>query len=68
MKITAMGLVAFTTFFLFILVLLSTLPVGFGLIFFLTLIGQALVVLMVYKVLTDDFKTSKTFEDFYQEQ
>ena len=67
MKITVMGLVGFTTFFLFILVLLSTLPVGSGLVFFLSLIGHALVGLMVDKVLKDDFITSKTFDDFYQE-
>ncbi|WP_262510974.1 hypothetical protein [Tenacibaculum gallaicum] len=35
--------------------------------FILTVIGQLLVVLMVYKVLRENYTTDKTFEDFYED-
>lgn len=40
----------------------------FGLVFYLTVLGQVLVVLMVYKVLTDNYTTNKTFEHFYEDK
>jgi hypothetical protein len=30
-------------------------------------IGQILLIITVYKVLTDDYTTTKTFEDFYED-
>jgi hypothetical protein len=41
---------------------------AFNWIFYATVLGQGLVLLMVYKVLTDNYKTSKTFEDFYEDR
>ena len=67
MKNTALFLVVFNTVFLFVLMIMSRLPVNFYWIFYLTMIGQALVVLMVYKVLRDTYTTDKTFEDFYED-
>lgn len=67
MKNTALFLVVFNTVFLFVLMIMSRLPVNFYWIFYLTMIGQALVVLMVYKVLRDTYTTNKTFEDFYED-
>jgi len=29
--------------------------------------GQVFLLIMVYKVLTDNYKTEKTFEDFYED-
>jgi hypothetical protein len=40
----------------------------FGLVFFLVVFGQGLLIFTVYKVLTDDYTTDKTFEDFYEDR
>ena len=67
MKNSAMFLVLFTTAFLFVLTGLIFAKIGFNWMFVLTVIGQLLVVLMVYKVLRDHYTTNKTFEDFYED-
>ena len=67
MKGSAMFLVLFTTVFLFVLTALAFTNIGFRWMFILTVIGQLLVVLMVYKVLRDNYTTNKTFEDFYED-
>jgi len=67
MKNSAMFLVLFTTVFLFVLTGLAFTKIGFSWVFILTVIGQLLVVLMVYKVLKDHYTTNKTFEDFYED-
>ena len=68
MKISAMNWVVITTFFLVILTIAASMNMAFNWIFYATVLGQGLVVLMVYKVLTDNYKTSKTFEDFYEDR
>lgn len=68
MKISAMSWVVITTFFLLTLTIAASMNLAFNWIFYATVLGQALVVLMVYKVLTDSYKTSKTFEDFYEDR
>ena len=68
MKISAMNWVVITTFFLLILTIAASMNLAFSWIFYATVLGQGLVVLMVYKVLTDNYKTSKTFEDFYEDR
>ena len=67
MKNLAMFLVLFTTVFLFVLTGLAFTKIGFSWVFILTVIGQLLVVLMVYKILRDHYTTNKTFEDFYED-
>ncbi|TAI48840.1 hypothetical protein [Flagellimonas allohymeniacidonis] len=67
MKTTAMGMVAFTTLLLVILVLMSGMNFPFHWLFYATLFGQVALIYMVYKVLTDNYKTDKTFEDFYED-
>ncbi len=67
MKNSAMFLVLFTTVFLFVLTGLAFTKIGFSWVFILTVIGQLLVVLMVFKVLKDHYTTNKTFEDFYED-
>ena len=67
MKIKAMDWVWITTIFLVLLTVAAALNVRFVWIFFATLTGQALVLLMVYKVLTDTWDTQKTFEDSYED-
>ncbi|PID69232.1 MAG: hypothetical protein CSA39_05630 [Flavobacteriales bacterium] len=57
-----------TTFLLILLTALSFSKISFSWIFYLTIIGQALVVYMVYRVLIDQFTTNKTFDThFYQD-
>ncbi|MBT8186466.1 MAG: hypothetical protein HKP38_00240 [Croceitalea sp.] len=67
MKTSAMGLVALTTFILIIITIMASMNFPFSWVFYLTVIGQALVVYMVYKVLTDSYTTTKTFDDFYED-
>ncbi|XRE43035.1 hypothetical protein ACIVBQ_001239 [Tenacibaculum discolor] len=59
--------VLFVTIFLLVLTALVYANIGFSWVFVLTVIGQLLVVLMVYKVLKDHYTTDKTFEDFYED-
>jgi len=40
----------------------------FSWIFYLTLVGQLSLLVMIYKVLTDDYSTEKTFEDWYEDR
>ncbi|MDX8552155.1 hypothetical protein MK851_00755 [Tenacibaculum sp. 1B UA] len=67
MRCSVMFLVLFVTIFLLVLIALGFTNIGFGWMFVLTVIGQLLVVLMVYKVLRDQYTTDKTFEDFYED-
>jgi len=59
--------VAITTVLLVTVTIMAAMNFPFNWVFYLTLLGQVLVVLMVYKVLTDNYKTNKTFEDFYED-
>lgn len=63
-----MNWVVITTIFLVILTIAASINLAFNLIFYATVLGQGLVLLMVYKVLRDNYKTSKTFEDFYEDR
>ena len=67
MKVSAMGLVAFTTLVLVTLVIMASMNFPFNWVFYVTLFGQGLVVFMVYRVLTEDYQTDKTFDDFYED-
>ncbi|RLK03271.1 hypothetical protein [Tenacibaculum discolor] len=67
MKNPVMFWVLFVTIFLLVLTALVYTDIGFSWVFILTVIGQLLVVLMVYKVLKDHYTTDKTFEDFYED-
>ena len=67
MKIPAMTMVALTTLVLVVLTIMSSLNFPFHWVFYLTVVGQIMLIYMVYKVLTDDYQTDKTFEDFYED-
>lgn len=67
MKISAMNWVGITTLFLICLTIAATMGYAFHWIFYATVIGQALVLVMVYRVLTDAYSTEKTFDDFYED-
>ncbi|MGB3152329.1 MAG: hypothetical protein WBB27_16860 [Maribacter sp.] len=59
--------IAITSLLLLTTVIMVTMNFSFNWIFYATVLGQLLVVLMVYRVLTDDYQTTKTFEDFYED-
>lgn len=59
--------VLITTLALVTVTIMSVMNLPFNWIFYCTVIGQALIVIMVYKVLTDNYKTDKTFKDFYED-
>ena len=67
MKVPVMFYVAVTTLLLVTLTIMAAMNLPFNLIFWLMCAGQLLVVLMVYKVLRDNYTTDKTFEDFYED-
>lgn len=56
-----------TTIVLLTLVVLGAMQVSYLWIYPLTMFGQILFLYMVYKVLTDDYETDKTFDDFYED-
>lgn len=68
MKINAISLLGFTTLVLITLTIFVAMDFSFSWVFFLTVFGQALLVFTVYKVLRDDYTTTKTFKDFYEDR
>ena len=60
--------VAITTLLLVTVTIMSVMNLPFNWVFYLTVIGQVFIVFMVYKVLTDDYTTDKTFEHFYEDK
>ena len=66
-KLSAMALVGITTLLLITLVIMVSMDLPFNWVFYMTVLGQIFVVIMVYKVLTDDYQTDRTFDDFYED-
>jgi hypothetical protein len=67
MKSSAMFWVALTTLVLIMVTIMSAMNFPFNRVFYITVLGQIMIALMVYKVLTDSYTTTKTFEDFYED-
>tara|TARA_R100000655_G_scaffold104194_1_gene151217 strand:- start:522 stop:746 length:225 start_codon:yes stop_codon:yes gene_type:complete len=67
MKITGITFLVITSVILLLLTILASTGIGFAPIFYFMIAGQALFLLTVYKVLTDDYKTCKTFKDGYED-
>lgn len=67
MKNTALIFLGITTLILILVTVLSALNIQFPVVFYLTCLGQALLIFTVYKVLTDDYQTDKNFEDWYED-
>ncbi len=67
MKNTALFWVANTTITLVIVTIMAAMNFSFNWVFYVTVLGQLMVVYMVYKVLTDNYVTKKTFKDFYKD-
>ena len=67
MKTTGITWLVITSLVLVLMAILSVLNFSFSLIFFIMCFGQILLIITVYKVLTDDYTTNKTFKDFYED-
>lgn len=67
MKLSIFTYIAITTFLLCFVTILSAINYSFSWVFYLTVIGQIFVIVMVYKVLKDNYTTDKTFEHFYED-
>jgi TRAP-type C4-dicarboxylate transport system permease small subunit len=57
--------IGLTTLVLVMVTIIATMNFPFNWVFYTTVLGQALVIFMVYKVLRDKYTTTKTFEEFY---
>ena len=68
MKTSPFLYVAITTVLLITVTIICALDVPFTWVFYLTVIGQIFVAIMVYKVLKENYSTNKTFEQFYQDR
>ncbi|MGB5273375.1 MAG: hypothetical protein WBN39_04910 [Flavobacteriaceae bacterium] len=67
MKTSSMLWVAITTLLLITITIMAAMDFPFNWVFYITVLGQSTLVFMVYKVLTDNYQTDKTFEDFYED-
>ena len=67
MRTTAMFWVGLTTSLLILVTIMVTMNFPFNWVFYTTVLGQIMIVYMVYRVLTDNYSTDKTFEDFYED-
>lgn len=68
MKVSAMTLLGITTLLLVTVVIFAAMNFPFSWVFYATCAGQVLLVYTVYRVLTDDYDTDKTFRDFYEDR
>ena len=59
--------VAVTTLLLITVSIMVSMNFSMNWIFWVTCLGQVLILIMVYRVLTDKYATDKTFKDFYEE-
>lgn len=65
MKNNAIKLVWLTTAYLAFFILMSSLRIDFAWLWSMLFLGQLLVVYLVYKVLTENYHSSKKFKDWY---
>ncbi len=67
MRQSAIFYVVISTLLLAAIAVMVFYNLSYNLIFFTVLAGQAWWLLTVYKVLTDDYTTDKTFDDWYED-
>lgn len=67
MKSSPFPYIIVTTVILITVTVMAALNLPFNWIFYLVLIGEISLVLMVYKTLKDKYTTKKTFDDFYED-
>lgn len=68
MKNFAIKLVWFTTLFVFIFAGLCQTNIALPILTTIFLVGQILILFMVYKVLKDTYSNTKTFKEWYNDQ
>lgn len=68
MKLSVGFYILITSAVLVALVVMAFLEVTFAYMLYTTIAGQILLIIMVYKILTDDYTTSKSFEDWYEDR
>ena len=61
-------IVYLTTLAVVVYTLMTQMGVIFPILFFSLLTCQALLLYMVYRILTDDYQTQRTFEDWYEDK
>jgi len=67
MKLTGIFYLIATTVVLIALAVMSYYNLSYTLVFYVTVGGQLLFIFTVYKILTDDYTTTKTFDDWYED-
>ncbi len=67
MKLSVTFYITITTLLLVTVATLVHYNVSLSIVLTTVLIGQAWWILTVYKVLTDDYQTKKTFDDWYED-
>lgn len=67
MRLPVMFYVAVTTLLLITVSIMVSMKSPINWIFYVTCIAQVLIVLMVYRTLTDNYTTDKTFKGFYED-
>ena len=67
MKVSPITYLVLTTVILITVAVFAALDFPFRWVFFITIIGEAMLVLSVFKVLKDKYTTNKTFKDFYED-
>ena len=68
MKLRMTFYILLSTSLLILVAVMAFYKLPFSWIFWMTLVGQASLLVMVYKILTDDYTTEKTFEDWYEDR
>ena len=68
MKLSVTFYITITTLLLVAVATLVHYNVSLSIVLTTVLIGQAWWILTVYKVLTDDYQTEKTFDDWYEDK
>jgi len=68
MKSPGIFFLILTSIVLVLVAILSALNFPFPLVFYLVCFGKLLLIITVYKVLTDDYKRNTTFEEFYENE
>lgn len=67
MKTTSLFWLGITTLILVTVTIAASMGSPFSWVFFLMVLGQALLGYTVYRVLTEPYSTEKTFDDFYED-
>lgn len=67
MRLSAHFYVIITTLLLITVAAMVFYNVNYPIVFTAVLLGQAWWIFTVYKVLTDDYTTDKTFDDWYED-